>query len=61
VQDLDVENNQDGLPSPEPRCGHPVWSDLSRRFHRLSAVVRVQANAHGVPALATLLMQGLVL
>jgi len=61
VQAPDTDIDEQGLPTAEPGCGHPVWSDLSTRLNRLSAVVRVQANALGVPALATLLMQGLVL
>ncbi|HLZ82118.1 MAG TPA: hypothetical protein VKQ54_01035 [Caulobacteraceae bacterium] len=58
---MDIDNEQEGLPPLESVCGHPMWSDLSQRLSRLSAQVRVQANAHAVPALATLLMQGLVL
>lgn len=60
MQALDIEIDEQEVPVA-PSCGHPVWSDLSRRMNHLSALVRVQAHAHVVPALATFLMQGLVL
>jgi len=60
VQACEIEDDEDGLAPPERERGHFAWSDLSRRLNHLSALVRVQANAHAVPALATLLMQGLV-
>ena len=59
AQDIDIDEH--GLPLVESGRGLPAWSDLSRRLNHLSAFVRVQAHALGVPALATLLMQGLVL
>jgi hypothetical protein len=37
-----------------------LLSGFFSRWNRLSASLHVHANAHGVPALATLLMQGLV-
>jgi len=61
MQAPDTDIDEQGLPLAEPGCGHPVWSDLSTRLNRLSALANVQAHAVGVPALATLLMQGLVL
>jgi hypothetical protein len=61
MQAFEIDTDQDGLPGPDSGCGQALWSDLSQRLNRLSALVRVQANALGVPALATLLMQGLVL
>ena len=61
MQACEIENDEDGLPQSEPGRGHSAWSNFSGRLSDLSALVRVQAHAHGVPALATLLMQGLVL
>jgi hypothetical protein len=61
VQACEIENVEDGLPQPESGRGYSAWSGFSGRLNHLSALVRVQANAFGVPALANLLMQGLVL
>ena len=59
MQPSDIEND----PSPMLRrtmgqCGGAtLWS----RLDRFAAQIRVTAHAQAVPALATLLMQGLVL
>ena len=60
MQAREIENDGEGLASAQAP-GDPVWFELARRLNRLTALVRVQAHAVGVPALATLLMQGLVL
>jgi hypothetical protein len=61
MQACEIENVEDGLATAEAGLGHSVWAELSQRLNHLSALARVQAHAIGVPALATLLMQGLVL
>jgi hypothetical protein len=73
MQATEIESELEGFPPAELALAgvsspgsaatpsDPVWSGLARRMSRLSTSLRVQANALGVPALATLLMQGLVL
>jgi hypothetical protein len=61
MQDPEIDDEQNGGPSLQSGNQYPVWSELAGRLSQLSALVRVQVNAHGVPALANLLMQGLVL
>ncbi len=61
MQACEIEIVEDALPPLEPVGWSPAWSALSQRVGDLSALLRVQAHAYGVPALAALLMQGLVL
>jgi hypothetical protein len=64
VQDSEIEiDNVDFAAPPLGAAVTPgdwFWSDLSRRLDHLTTLVRVQAHARAVPALANFLMQGLV-
>ena len=63
----DIEIAPGGSPLAFGDADQPTYASADSRlsglfshWNQLSASLRVHANAHGVPALATLLMQGIV-
>jgi hypothetical protein len=60
--EIDIDHSDSSAPSfglAETRSP-PPWSALAGRLSNVSARVRVQTHALAVPALAGILMQGLV-